>query len=213
MMPAATPHATTTALEDLLARPARPVQPQQRFEAHLLLKAQAVRAAIFDVDGCLTDGRITIGEEGETVKAFNTLDGHGIKLLARAGITPVVITGRDSAAVRRRCADLGIGHALFGVHDKLRAAAEVLQSLGLDWGTLAVIGDDWPDLPLLTRCALACAPAQAHLEVRAACDFVTRQPGGHGAAREFCDLLLVASGAYARLLDGHLVTLDDGHHR
>jgi 3-deoxy-D-manno-octulosonate 8-phosphate phosphatase (KDO 8-P phosphatase) len=197
-------------LQQLLARPARRVLPQRQFDPALLLKAQAVRVAIFDVDGCLTDGRITIGEQGETVKAFNTLDGHGIKLLARAGITPVVITGRDSAAVRRRCADLGIQHALFGVHDKLRAAALVLAGLGLDWDALAAIGDDWPDLPLLTRCALSCAPAQAHLEVRAVCDHVTAQPGGHGAAREFCDLLLVACGAYARLLEGHLVTLDDG---
>ncbi len=200
-------------LQPLLTRPARRVLPQQRFETALLLKAQAVRAAIFDVDGCLTDGRITIGEQGERVKAFNTLDGHGIKLLARAGIVPVVITGRDSAAVRRRCADLGIQQARFGVHDKLRAAAEVLAELELDWDALAVIGDDWPDLPLLTRCALACAPAQAHPEVLALCDFVTNRAGGHGAAREFCDLLLMACGAYARLLDGHLVTLDDGQAR
>lgn len=204
---------TPSRLQLLLAHPARRVLPQQHFDAALLLKAQAVRVAIFDVDGCLTDGRITIGEHGETVKAFNTLDGHGIKLLARAGIVVVVITGRDSAAVRRRCADLGIVHALFGVHDKLRAAAEVLASLELDWDALAVLGDDWPDLPLLTRCALACAPAQAHAEVRAVCDHVTAQPGGHGAAREFCDLLLVAAGAYARLLEGHLVTLDGGQTR
>lgn len=188
--------------------PARPVRATLNFPPELLLPAQDVRAAVFDVDGCLTDGRITIGADGEQVKAFSTLDGHGIKLLARAGITPVVITGRDSPAVRRRCADLGVTEALFGVHDKLQAGAELLERLGLGWQELAVIGDDWPDLPLLTRCAFACAPAQAHAEVKAICHHVTATPGGHGAAREFCDLLLIARGAYARLLAGHLTTLD-----
>jgi 3-deoxy-D-manno-octulosonate 8-phosphate phosphatase (KDO 8-P phosphatase) len=186
----------------------RTVTPTLTFAPALLLQAQPVRAAIFDVDGCLTDGRIYIGESGETVKAFSTLDGHGIKLLARAGITPVVITGRDTPAVRRRCADLGIEHALFGIHDKLAAAQQVLRQLALDWHELAVIGDDWPDLPLMVRCGFACAPAQAHVEVRGAAHHVTATPGGHGAAREFCDLLLVASGRYGALLAGHLTTLD-----
>lgn len=186
----------------------RPVKPMLSFPPELLLTAQSVRAAIFDVDGCLTDGRIYIGESGETVKAFSTLDGHGIKLLARAGITPVVITGRDTPAVRRRCADLGIVHALYGIHDKLAAAQQVLRTLALAWHELAVIGDDWPDLPLMVRCALACAPAQAHAEVKAAAHHVTAVPGGQGAAREFCDLLLMASGRYAELLAGHLTTLD-----
>ena len=186
----------------------RSVKPTLSFPPELLLTAQSVRAAIFDVDGCLTDGRIYIGESGETVKAFSTLDGHGIKLLARAGITPVVITGRDTPAVRRRCADLGIVHALYGIHDKLAAAQQVLRTLALAWHELAVIGDDWPDLPLMVRCALACAPAQAHAEVKAAAHHVTAVPGGQGAAREFCDLLLMASGRYAELLAGHLTTLD-----
>jgi 3-deoxy-D-manno-octulosonate 8-phosphate phosphatase (KDO 8-P phosphatase) len=186
----------------------RPVAPTLRFSAELMLAAQSVRAAVFDVDGCLTDGRIYIGESGETVKAFSTLDGHGIKLLARAGITPVVITGRDTPAVRRRCADLGIMHALYGIHDKLAAAEQVLRALALDWHELAVIGDDWPDLPLMVRCALACAPAQAHAEVRAVAHHVTAMPGGQGAAREFCDVLLMAGGHYAGLLAGHLTTLD-----
>ena len=186
----------------------RPVTPTLQFPPALLLRAQPVRAAVFDVDGCLTDGRIYIGESGETVKAFSTLDGHGIKLLAQAGITPVVITGRDTPAVRRRCADLGIVHALYGIHDKLAAAEQVLQTLGLDWHALAVIGDDWPDLPLMVRCALACAPAQAHAEVQAAAHHVTAMPGGQGAAREFCDVLLMAAGRYGELLAGHLTTLD-----
>jgi 3-deoxy-D-manno-octulosonate 8-phosphate phosphatase (KDO 8-P phosphatase) len=189
-----------------------PLSPALHFAPELLLRAQGVRAAIFDVDGCLTDGRIYIGEHGETVKAFSTLDGHGLKLLARGGITPVVLTGRDSPAVRRRCADLGLTEALFGIHDKLAAAQQLLARLGLGWHELAVIGDDWPDLPLLTRAALACAPANAHIEVRAVAHHVTQAEGGHGAAREFCDLLLVAAGRYAELLNGHLATLDGTDH-
>ncbi|MEY4563931.1 MAG: hypothetical protein RLZZ618_3208, partial [Pseudomonadota bacterium] len=89
-------------------------QPVQTFAPDLLLKAQAVRAAIFDVDGVLTDGRIYISERGEEFKAFNTLDGHGLKLLAQGGIVPIVVTGRDSPGVRRRVADLGLAHAVYG---------------------------------------------------------------------------------------------------
>ncbi|MBP6764817.1 MAG: 3-deoxy-D-manno-octulosonate 8-phosphate phosphatase, partial [Rubrivivax sp.] len=87
-----------------------------------------MKAAIFDVDGCLTDGRIYIGEQGETVKAFSTLDGHGLKLLRLGGIEPLVVTGRDSAAVRRRVADLGLTHAIYGVHDKAAAATQLLSA-------------------------------------------------------------------------------------
>ncbi|MDB5820290.1 MAG: 3-deoxy-D-manno-octulosonate 8-phosphate phosphatase [Rhizobacter sp.] len=174
----------------------------------LLLAAQGIRAAIFDVDGVLTDGRIYLGEHGEQFKAFSTLDGQGLKLLARAGIEPIVITGRDSPAVRRRVGDLGIAHAVYGAQDKWEAARSVLEPLGLDWGAVAAMGDDWPDLPLLQHAKFACAPANAHVECKALADFVTPSSGGHGAAREFCDLLLVACGRYAELLNGHLTTLD-----
>jgi 3-deoxy-D-manno-octulosonate 8-phosphate phosphatase (KDO 8-P phosphatase) len=192
--------------------PVRDVVPVLAFPPEQLLQAQGLRAAIFDVDGVLTDGRIYISERGEEFKAFNTLDGHGLKLLARGGITPLVITGRDSPAVRRRVADLGITHAVFGAGDKLAAAEPLLASLGLDWATVAVMGDDWPDLPLMLRAGWACAPANAHAEVRAVAHHVTQAAGGHGAARECCDLLLCAAGRYAELLQGHLVTLDGGPH-
>ena len=186
----------------------RPLVPVLSFPPELLLSAQGMRAAVFDVDGVLTDGGLYIGEQGEQFKAFNSLDGHGLKLLARGGITPVVITGRDSPAVRRRIVDLGIAHAVYGARDKLAVAAQVMDELKLGWDTLAVMGDDWPDLPLMTRAAFACAPANAHAEVRAVAHHVTRATGGSGAARECCDLLLMASGRYAELLRGHLTTLD-----
>src|ERR1700712_551607 len=105
--------------------------PALRFPPELLLKAQGIAAAIFDVDGVLTDGRLYLGEHGETFKAFHTLDGHGLKLLAPGGITPIGITGRDSPAVRRRVRDLGIVNAVFGAEDKLAAAEPILAALGL----------------------------------------------------------------------------------
>jgi 3-deoxy-D-manno-octulosonate 8-phosphate phosphatase (KDO 8-P phosphatase) len=186
----------------------RAILPTLGFAPQLLLQAQGMRLAIFDVDGVLTDGRLYIGEAGESFKAFHVLDGHGLKLIAQAGIEPVVITGRDSPAVRRRCADLGLARAVFGVQDKLAAAERVRTELGLAWTQIAVIGDDWPDLPLLARAAFACAPPNAHAEVRAVVDHVTAAGGGAGAAREFCDLLLVAANRYATLLAGQLQTLD-----
>ncbi len=186
--------------------------PAIRFPAETLLRAQGrglgLKAAIFDVDGVLTDGRLYIGEHGETVKAFSTLDGHGLKLLQQGGIAPLVITGRDSPAVRRRVADLGLAEAVYGAHDKLAAAEALLARLGLAWAEVAAIGDDWPDLPLLSRAAFACAPANAHAEVKAIAHHVTAAEGGHGAAREFCDLLLMASGRYAALLAQQARTLD-----
>jgi 3-deoxy-D-manno-octulosonate 8-phosphate phosphatase (KDO 8-P phosphatase) len=111
-----------------------------------------------------------------------------------------VITGRDSAPLRARLAALGIDHAHFGTEDKRPAAQRTLQSLGLDWSQAAAMGDDWPDLPVMRRAALACAPANAHIEARAHAHFVTQATGGNGAVREFCDLLLVASGRYIDLL-------------
>jgi 3-deoxy-D-manno-octulosonate 8-phosphate phosphatase (KDO 8-P phosphatase) len=177
-----------------------PLQPALTFAPALLLKAQGVKVAFFDVDGVLTDGGLYMSEQGESLKRFNTLDGHGIKLLQKAGITPVVITGRDSAALRARLLALGVNNAHYGTEDKAPAALASLQALGLDWSTAAAMGDDWPDLPVMRRVALSFAPANAHAEVKAAADHVSQLEGGHGAAREFCDLLLVASGHYDSLL-------------
>lgn len=177
--------------------------PALNFDPQLLLAAQGVRVAFFDVDGVLTDGGIYLSAEGEPLKRFHILDGLGLKLLAQAQITPVVITGRDSPALRARLQALGVAHAHYGTEEKLVAAQASLAALGLDWTQAAGMGDDWPDLPVLRRCALACAPANAHIEVKAIAHHVTQTAGGHGAAREFCDLLLVATGRYAGLLEGY----------
>ena len=177
--------------------------PALSFPPELLLLAQGVKVAFFDVDGVLTDGGLYLSEAGETLKRFNILDGLGLKLLQKAGITPAVITGRDSPALRARLKALGITHAHFGTTDKQPAAETTLRSLGLDWHCAAAMGDDWPDLPVMRRAAVSCAPVNAHLEVRARANYVTQVPGGQGAVREFCDVLLLASGRYAALLDDY----------
>lgn len=178
-----------------------PLRPVLNFPPALLLRAQPVRVVFFDVDGVLTDGGLYFSEAGETLKRFHTLDGHGIKLLQRAGITPAVVSGRDSAALRKRLSALGVVHLRLGTEDKAPAAESILAELGLDWNAAAAMGDDWPDLPLLRRAALASAPPGAHAEVLAVAHHVTQRLPGAGAVRELCDLLLVASGAYARELE------------
>ncbi|KKW66790.1 3-deoxy-D-manno-octulosonate 8-phosphate phosphatase [Lampropedia cohaerens] len=172
----------------------------QRFTHCLLERAVPVRVLFLDVDGVLTDGSLYFGPEGEQLKRFHTLDGHGIKLLMQAGVTPAVITGRDSPALRVRLAALGVQHAVFGTEDKLPAAESLLAQLQLQWHQAAAIGDDWPDLPVLTRTAFAAAPPGAHAEVLTRVHYVTQAGGGQGAVRELCDLLLSAHGLYGALL-------------
>ena len=174
--------------------------PALHYPPELLLQAQGIRVAFFDIDGVLTDGGLYFSESGETLKRFNTLDGQGLKLLQKAGITPVVITGRDSAPLRLRLQALGITHARFGTEDKRPAAEAFLDQLGLNWSQAAAIGDDWPDLPVMQRAAFACAPANGHAQAKALAHHITAERGGEGAARAFCDLLLVAGGHYASLL-------------
>jgi len=178
-----------------------PLRPVLNFDPELLLRAQPVLVVFFDVDGVLTDGGLYFTESGETTKRFHTLDGHGLKLLQRAGITPAVISGRDSAPLRARLAALGVTHLRLGTEDKWPAAESVLAELGLDWSAAAAMGDDWPDLPMLRRAALACAPSTAHAEVLAVAHVVTKRLPGAGAVRELCDLLLVAQGRYALELE------------
>lgn len=181
-------------------------KPSVHFPPETLLRAQTVQVVFFDVDGVLTDGGLYVGPGNgeEAFKRFNSLDGHGLKMLQRAGVEPVVITGRDSPALRSRIAALGITHAHFGTEDKRPAAEKTLQALDLDWSQAAAMGDDWPDLPVMLRCAFSCAPSNAHVEVRTLVPYVTQAAGGYGAVRELCDLLLVARGCYANVLSPYI---------
>jgi 3-deoxy-D-manno-octulosonate 8-phosphate phosphatase (KDO 8-P phosphatase) len=178
-----------------------------RFSPDILLKAQGIKVVFFDIDGVMTDGGLHFTESGETIKRFHTLDGLGIKLIQKAGITPVVISGRDSAPLRLRLKALGIEHLHLNTEDKRPAAEKTLHDLKLTWQQAACMGDDWTDLALLQASAFACAPAHAHVEILAVADYVTQAPAGAGAVREFCDLLLTASGHYTSLLSEFQATL------
>lgn len=154
--------------------------------------AAGVRLAVFDIDGVFTDGRLWMGSDGVEYKAFSVRDGVGIKQLLAAGIEVAIISGRASTAVDRRMAELGVHRVVQGCNDKARALAELLSDTGIDGSLAAYLGDDTPDLPAMHLVGLPCAVADAHPDVRAAGDWVSTQPGGFGAVREFCEMLLGA---------------------
>ena len=158
-------------------------------------RAAAIRLLALDVDGVLTDGTVYYDGDGESVKAFNIMDGLGIRLLERAGIRTAIISARDSAPLRRRAADLGIDLTWFGEHDKVRAWTTLLDNQGLDAEQAAFMGDDLIDLGVLARAGLALAPANGHPAVRERAHYVATREGGHGAVREVAEMLLAAQGS------------------
>ena len=160
-----------------------------------LARARAVRLAIFDVDGVMTDGTLYIGGQGEAFKAFNILDGHGVKMLQAAGVAAAILSGRKSEAVAHRARELSIAHVVQGADDKVAAFERLAGGLGVAPSACAFVGDDLPDLEVMKRCGLAVAVAGAVDEVKAAAHYVTRAPGGRGAVREFCELVLRARGS------------------
>ena len=157
--------------------------------------ASDIALVVLDVDGVLTDGRLWYGPDGETLKAFNVRDGHGIKSLVAAGVGVAVISGRRSAAVTARMRELGVADVAQGVGDKARALAELLKRNAVDPRRVACLVDDTPDLGLMSAVGMPAAVADAHPDVLAAAKHVTRAAGGHGAVREFCDFLLAARSA------------------
>ncbi len=153
-------------------------------------RARALRLAIFDVDGVMTDGTIYIGAQGEEFKAFNILDGQGVKMLQSSGVAAAIISGRSSLAVERRAAELAIGHVVQGCGDKVAAFDALREQLGIDAAACAFVGDDLPDLAVMRRCGFAVAVANAVDAVKEEAHYVTRARGGRGAVREFCDLVV-----------------------
>ncbi|MFB9885753.1 3-deoxy-manno-octulosonate-8-phosphatase KdsC [Balneatrix alpica] len=155
-------------------------------------RASRIKLLIMDVDGVLTDGSLYFTDEGHELKAFNSLDGHGIKMLHQAGIATAIITGRRSALVAKRAKDLGIPHLFQAREDKLNALEELLEDLQISLDEIAYIGDDWPDLPIICRVGLGVTvpnAAPALLEHAHCC---TQRQGGRGAVRELCELILAA---------------------
>ncbi len=158
----------------------------------LVAKAARIRLVLLDVDGVLTDGRLYYGPEGEALKAFDVKDGHGVVML-RDRVDFGVISGRPGKASQRRLEELGVKHLVFGERDKLEGYAK-LAHLGFADAEVAYMGDDVNDVPLLRKVGLSACPADARPEVREAVHFVARSPGGRGAVRELCDLVLKARG-------------------
>lgn len=166
-------------------------------EAELIARARAVKVLIFDVDGVLTDGSLFFGDDGQEYKAFNSRDGHGIKMLRDSGVESAILTGRSSQVVLHRARNLGIVRIVQGAHDKLAAYEAMLAETGLTPEQTAYMGDDLVDLPVLRRCGLACTVPDAPAEVLARAHYVARAAAGRGAAREVCELIMRAQGTWA----------------
>jgi len=167
-------------------------------------RAKRVRLMLFDVDGVLTDGRLWYGPSGEVLKAFSVLDGHGVKLLIQSGVAVALLSGRTSAAVAQRAAELGIAQVLQGIEDKLTAFESLIAMLGVSAAATGFMGDEVVDLPVLRRCGFACAPGGAPDLVRAHAHYVPHAPAGGGAAREVCEFLMRAQGTLEAALARYL---------
>ena len=159
-----------------------------------------IKLVIFDVDGVLTDGRIIIDDEGNETKFFHVRDGHGLKLLQRAGLKAALLTGRQSRVVLLRAAELGIELIYQGAKNKLEPYEKILKDLSLTEAEVAFAGDDLVDLPVMRRVGLAMAPADAIDEVKAAAHYVCRQAGGRGAVREMVELILKGQDRWNKLV-------------
>jgi 3-deoxy-D-manno-octulosonate 8-phosphate phosphatase (KDO 8-P phosphatase) len=157
-------------------------------------RAARIKLVAFDIDGVMTDGGLHYTDDGHELKTFNVQDGLGVVLLRRAGIKVAIITGRTSNVVNCRAKDLGVEHVFHGVGDKGAVSAQLLEQLGLQWSELAFMGDDLIDLPAMTRCGLAIAPANARTIVKERAHTVTEASGGKGAVREAVELILAAQG-------------------
>jgi 3-deoxy-D-manno-octulosonate 8-phosphate phosphatase (KDO 8-P phosphatase) len=169
-------------------------------DANAADRAARIKLMIFDVDGVLTDGGLYFTADGDTMKSFNSLDGHGVKMLQKIGVQTAIITGRKSGIVAARAGELGITHLYQGVEDKTVALAELLNATGIGADQCGYMGDDWPYLAVMRRCGFAAAPANAHPEVIRRVHWVAQARGGHGAVREVCDAILRAQRQYDALL-------------
>ena len=169
-----------------------------------LTRAKRVRLMIFDVDGVLTDGRIYYADSGEEMKAFSTLDGHGMRMLMASGVEIALLTGRRSGIVGHRARNLGIERVLQGIDDKRSAFLQLAASLELEPAQCGYMGDDVVDLPVLTRCGFAASTREAPEIVRRHAHFVATQPAGAGAAREVCEAVMRAQDTLEAALAPYL---------
>lgn len=167
-----------------------PTESTARASADISARAAKIRLLVLDVDGVLTDGRLYFDANGEVLKVFHVRDGAGIVQLRKLGVRVAIISGRQSAAVEYRMRELGVSDVKQGISDKQLALRELQQQLNLGNDAVACVGDDTPDLAMFALAQLRVAVSDAHPQVRAAAHYVTQLPGGQGAVREVCDLIL-----------------------
>lgn len=160
----------------------------------ILARAKKIKVVIFDVDGVLTDGGLTIGDDGQEYKTFNTQDGLGMKLLRQSGVQMAIITGRTSKVVTQRAESTGVMHFYQGVDDKLEAFNDLLKKMNIEADEAAFMGDDVVDMPPMLRCGLAISVPAAPDSVKQRAHYVTQRQAGHGAVREVCELIMQAQG-------------------
>jgi 3-deoxy-D-manno-octulosonate 8-phosphate phosphatase (KDO 8-P phosphatase) len=169
-----------------------------------ITRAQKIKIAIFDVDGVMTDGSLFLSDSGEELKAYHVLDGHGLKMLKQSGVELAIITSRTSRSVERRAQNLEITHLYQGSQDKLATFLSLLETLDLQVGDAAYMGDDLIDLPVLCRAGLAVTVPAAPEIVKQHVHYVTKADGGHGAVRECCELIMAAQGSLAAIQQSYL---------
>lgn len=160
----------------------------------LVNRLQSLRLIAFDVDGVLTDGGLYLSDSGEEFKRFNSLDGHGLKMLQASGVELAIITGRQSRCVSLRAANLGIRHLYQGVENKLATMQALLTKLNLPPQAAAFMGDDVVDLPVMRHVGVAFSVPGAPQLVRDCAHYVSRREAGFGAVREVCELIMAAQG-------------------
>ena len=177
--------------------------PHDAVPRDVLRRAERIRLLIFDVDGVLTDGRLYFDPDGRELKVFDVKDGHGMVMLRHAGLQAAVLSARSSPVAQRRMRDLGVEHVYMGRRDKLAAFEELLAHTKVALEEVAYMGDDLVDLPVLTRVGLAATVPDAHAEVRSCSHWISCHPGGRGAARELCELVLRARGLWETALQAH----------
>lgn len=169
----------------------------------ILEKAKKIKLVIFDVDGVLTDGRIIIGDDGQEYKSFHTRDGHGMKLLQLTGVEIAIISGRSTKTVEHRMNSLGINHVFQGKRVKLPIFEQLIAELNLQPEECAFVGDDWVDLSIMSRVGLAIAVQDADSVVKKHAHWITPSNGGHGAAREVCELIMEGQGNLQDQIERH----------
>ena len=170
----------------------------------ILAQAKRIRLVIFDVDGVLTDGSLFLGDDGEQYKAFHSKDGHGMRMLQDSGVRIGILTGRTSRVIEHRMRDLGVELVMQGHREKLPAFETLLAQAGVDAQETAYVGDDVVDLPVMRRVGLSIAVQDAHPLVKRHAHWLTANPGGRGAAREVCELIMEAQGTLEAALARYL---------